>query len=59
MNGGIVLILLFLILLAFPGFYIITRKVFPQGRKKTAAWLSAGLTALLVMLLILVLKGTL
>lgn len=59
MNGGVILILLFLILLAFPGFYIITRKIFPHGSKKAATWLSAGLTALLVVLLILVLKGTL
>lgn len=59
MNGGIILILLFLILLAFPGFYIITRKIVPHGRKKTAIWIAAGLTALAVVLLILVLRGTL
>lgn len=54
-----ILILLFVILVAFPGFYIITRKVFPHGSKKTAAWLSAGLTILLVMILTTVMMGTL
>ncbi len=48
---GLVFILIFVVLLAVPGFYIITRKVFPQGSKKSARWLSYSLTALLVAIL--------
>lgn len=50
---GLIFIFLFVILLAVPGFYIITRKVFPQGSKKTARLLSYVLTALLVIILAL------
>ena len=50
---GLIFIFLFVILLAVPGFYIITRKVFPQSSKKTARLLSYALTALLVAILAL------
>ncbi|OUO57031.1 hypothetical protein [Candidatus Avelusimicrobium gallicola] len=45
---GIITILIFVVLLAVPGFYIITRKVFPKGSKKSAMWISILLTILLV-----------
>ena len=47
----IVLIFLFVILLAVPGFYIITRAVWPKGSKKTARIVSYLLTALLAAIL--------
>ena len=46
--AGIFSILIFVILLAFPGFYIITRKIFPKSSKRSTAWISALLTALLI-----------
>ncbi len=49
--GGLILILVFAALLALPGFYIITHSLFPHGSKKTAAYLSVGLTVLLVLIL--------
>lgn len=52
-----ILILLFVILIAFPGFYIITRAIFPRGAKRTAAWIAGGLTLLLVLILLGVLLG--
>ena len=55
--GGIILILIFVILLAFPGFYIILHSIFPRGRKKTAALISALLTALLVFILLVTMVG--
>ncbi len=48
---GIILIFLFVILLAIPGFYIITRAVWPKGSKKTARWVSYLLTVLLAAIL--------
>lgn len=48
---GIILIFLFVILLAVPGFYIITRAVFPKHSKRSAQILSYTLTALLVAIL--------
>lgn len=54
---GILLIFIFTVLLAFPGFYIITRKVFPRSSKKMAAWLSVGLTILLLVILSLLMVG--
>ncbi len=45
---GLILIFLFVILLAVPGFYLITRWVFPQGSKKNARRIALGLTILLV-----------
>ena len=52
---GLVLIFLFVVLLALPGFYIITRGIFPKGSKKAARRMSLGLTVLLVSILGLVL----
>ena len=49
--SGIILIFLFVILLAVPGFYIITRAVWPKGSKKAARLLSYLLTALLAAVL--------
>lgn len=45
---GIISILIFVLLLAFPGFYIITRKVFPKKSKRSATWVSVLLTILLI-----------
>jgi hypothetical protein len=45
---GLIGIFIFVVLLAFPGFYIITRKVFPKSSKRSSVWISAGLTLLLV-----------
>ncbi len=45
---GIFSILIFVVLLAFPGFYIITRKIFPKKSKRSATWISVLLTALLI-----------
>jgi len=50
---GLIFIFVFVVLLAVPGFYIITRKVFPKGNKKTARLISYILTALLVIILYL------
>ena len=44
-------ILLFVILLAVPGFYLITRALFPKQSKRSARMLSYILTALLVAIL--------
>lgn len=53
--GGIMIgpffILLFVILLAVPGFYLITRALFPKQSKRSARMLSYILTALLVAIL--------
>ena len=49
--AGMILILIFVILLAFPGFYIIIHSIFPRGSKKTAASISVLLTVLLVLIL--------
>ena len=48
---GLFLIFLFVILLAVPGFYIVTRAVWPKGSKKTARLVSYLLTALLTVIL--------
>ncbi len=48
---GIILIFLFVILLAVPGFYVITRALFPKHSKRSARILSYVLTALLVAIL--------
>ncbi|WP_428074439.1 hypothetical protein [Candidatus Avelusimicrobium aviculae] len=45
---GLIIIAVFAVMLGFPGFYIITRKIFPKGSKKTAALICALLTAALV-----------
>lgn len=45
-------------MLGFPGFYIITRKIFPQGSKKTAALVCALLTAAMVGLMFYLLATT-
>ena len=49
--GGMILILIFAALLALPGFYIITHRIFPRGSKKSAMWISIILTILLVFVL--------
>ena len=54
---GLLGILLFVLLLSFPGFYIITRKVFARGSKRSAVWLSAAVTALLLIGLLLIMFG--
>ena len=54
---GLISIFVFVILLAFPGFYIITRKVFPKKSKKSATWISILLTVILLGLLAFGLVG--
>ncbi len=49
--SGIFLIFLFVILLAVPGFYIITRAVWPKASKKSARLVSYLLTVLLAAIL--------
>lgn len=56
---GLVLIFLFVILLAVPGFYIITRAVWPKGSKKAARVVSYLLTALLTAILAAVMFSSL
>ena len=55
---GLITILFFVVLLAVTGFYIITRKVFPRGSKKSAMWVSVLLTVVLVVILALALAAT-
>ena len=55
---SIITILIFVVLLAVPGFYIITRKIFPKGSKKSAMWISILLTVLLVGILAFVTAAT-
>ena len=56
--GGIIAILIFVVLLALPGFYIITHSIFPRGSKKKAMWIAVLLTVLLVSILTALLIGT-
>lgn len=55
--GSIILILFFVVLVAFPGIYIITRKVFKRGSRRAALWLSGLVTALLVAVMAVVMAG--
>ena len=57
--AGLIVIFIFAILMAIPGFYIITRKVFPKNSKRWAAWITAILTVLFVAGLALLLLGNL
>ena len=57
--SGIILIFLFVVLLAVPGFYVITRWVFPKGSKRNARLISYSLTALLVTILAIVMFANL
>ena len=45
---GLVIIFIFVVLIAVPGFYMITRKVFPKNSKRSALWVAIGLTVVLV-----------
>lgn len=55
---GLIIIAVFAAMLGFPGFYIITRKIFPKGSKKMAALVCALLTAALVGLMFYLLATT-
>lgn len=55
--ADVIIILLFVVLLAFPGFYLITRQIFKGGSRKAAFWLSGLVTAALVGVLALVMAG--
>ena len=57
--AGMILILIFVMLLACPGFYIIMHSMFPRARKRTLAYLSALLTVLLVCVLLVTMVGAL
>lgn len=54
---GLIILVAFVILMALPGFYIITRKVFPKNSKRSAMWVSVGLTILMVAILALGVLG--
>ena len=54
---GLLMIFVFVVLLAVPGFYIITRKMFPKNSKRSAMWITVLLTALLVAVLGLLTLG--
>ena len=56
--GGLIAILIFVVLLALPGFYVIIRAVFPRSSKKRTAWISVILTVLLVSVLTALMIGT-
>ena len=56
---GPFLIFLFVILLAIPGFYVITRAIFPKHSKRSARILSYILTGLLVAILAIVMFANL
>jgi len=45
---GLIAIFIFVVLMAIPGFYIITRKMFPKNSKRSAMWTTIILTGLLV-----------
>ena len=51
---GLVLIFLFVILLAIPGFYVLLHGLFPKQSKRTTMLWAYGLTALLVIGLVAV-----
>ena len=55
--AGLFVIFFFVILMAVPGFYIITRKIFPKMAKKTVVWITCVLTVLLVAALALMVWG--
>ena len=48
---GLFLIFVFVILLAIPGFYVMTRAIFPKHSKRSARIVSYILTGLLVAIL--------
>lgn len=49
---GLIMIFVFVLLVAVPGFYIITRKIFPKMNKRKAAWLTMALTLIVIGLLV-------
>ena len=49
--AGLIVIFIFVVLMAVPGFYIITRKLFAKNSKRSALWISILLTVLLVAVL--------
>ena len=51
--AGLLVIFMFVVLLAVPGFYLITRKVFPKMSKRAAMQLTIFLTVLLITVLAL------
>ncbi len=53
----IIVILCFVILLAFPGFYIITRKIFPHRSRKYTTYLSLIVTTVLIIFMLAMLQG--
>ena len=55
---GLFVIFLSVVLMAVPGFYIITRKMFPKMSKRTAGWITCLLTVLLVAALSLMVWST-
>ena len=56
---GLISILVFVVLLAVPGFYLITRKMFPKSSKQSSVWISAVLTIGFVAVLLLGMFGML
>ena len=56
--AGLVILIVFVVMIGFMGFYIITRKIFPRASKAKTAWLCALLTAALAGLLVYLLTTT-
>ena len=54
---SIIAILFFVLLVAFPGFYIITRKIFPHRSKKSTVYLSLIVTGILIVCLLAMMQG--
>lgn len=59
MMWGLISISIFILLLSFPGFYLITRKVFPRSSKRSAAWISAAVTAVFLAMILAMMLGML
>jgi len=55
--AGLIMIFFFVVLMAIPGFYIITRKLFPKTSKRLSSWVTIILTAILVIILAAITLG--
>ena len=55
--AGLIVIFIFVILMAVPGFYIITRKLFPRMPKRTVNWITLALTLVLLLGLSMLVLG--
>ena len=51
--AGLITIFVFVVLMAVPGFYIITHKIFPNMSKRNVMWITLIATAVFVAALML------